>query len=88
MAFRKKIYRSIDELQTDLDVWIRIQRATVPSGPLVLWQNPDSDLSWRTPTGKGKTHGGMTTGDNQSVQTANTVCPINSQLMQVSGISA
>jgi hypothetical protein len=23
VAFRKKVYRSIDELQTDLDLWIR-----------------------------------------------------------------
>ena len=23
VAFRKKVYRSIDELQTDLDLWVR-----------------------------------------------------------------
>jgi hypothetical protein len=34
VAFRKKIYRTIDELQTDLDAW------TAPSGPLVLRQDP------------------------------------------------
>jgi hypothetical protein len=45
VAFRKKIYRTIDELQADLDAWfVEIQRATAPSGPLVLQQNPDADL--------------------------------------------
>jgi transposase InsO family protein len=39
VAFRKKIYRTIDELQTDLDTWL------TPSRPLVLRQNPDADLS-------------------------------------------
>src|SRR5215472_4172204 len=42
----------------------RIQRAPAPSGSLVLWQDPDADLSWRATTGKGKTHGGMTTRDS------------------------
>ena len=28
----------------------------------------------------------MTTGDSQSVQTANTVCPIKSQLIQIKGL--
>ena len=35
VAVRKKAYRSIDELQADLDT---------TSGTLVLWQNPDADL--------------------------------------------
>src|SRR6516225_7687198 len=42
----------------------RIQRATAPSGALVLRQDPDADLSQRATTGKGKTHGGMTTVDS------------------------
>ena len=65
IAFRKKIYRSIDELQADLDAWLveyNYRRPT--SRPLVLRQDPDADLSRRTTTGKGKTHGGMTTGDS------------------------
>ena len=46
VAFRKKIYRSIDELQTDLDAWItEYKRTTATSGPLVLWQDPHADLS-------------------------------------------
>jgi hypothetical protein len=29
-AFRKKVYRSIDELQADLDGWIREYNETTP----------------------------------------------------------
>ena len=46
VAFRKKIYRTIDELQADLDAWlVEYNRATTSSGPLVLRQDPDADLS-------------------------------------------
>ena len=46
VAFRKKIYRTIDELQSrPRRVDRRIQRATAPSGPLVLWQDANADLS-------------------------------------------
>ena len=40
-AFRKKIYRTIDELQADLDAWLV---EPTPSGPLVHRQDPDADL--------------------------------------------
>ena len=46
VAFRKKIYRTIDELQTDLDAWITEYNEHRPHpGPLVLWQDADADLS-------------------------------------------
>ena len=38
IAFRKKIYHTLDELQAGLT-----------SGPLVLWQDPDADLPGRNP---------------------------------------
>ena len=45
VAFRKKLYRSIDELQADLDAWLaEYNEATPASGPMVLRQNPDADL--------------------------------------------
>ena len=45
VAFRKKIYRSIDELQADLDALDRrLQSAPPTSGPVVLRQDPDADL--------------------------------------------
>jgi transposase InsO family protein len=39
-AFRKKVYRSIDELQADLDLWIREHNEQ-----RVLRQNADADIS-------------------------------------------
>ena len=48
VAFRKKVYRSIDELQSDLDAWLREYNGTASaSGPLVLQQNSDADLLTR-----------------------------------------
>ena len=45
IAFRKKVYRSIDELQVDLDLWVReYNEAETTSRPLVLWQNPNADV--------------------------------------------
>ena len=44
VAFRKRIYGSIAELQEDLDEWIRSYNEQTPSGPLVLGQNPHADL--------------------------------------------
>jgi hypothetical protein len=40
------LYCSIDELQADLDAWIRDYNEAPPSGPLVLRQDPDADLPW------------------------------------------
>src|SRR5215469_15706889 len=60
----------------------RVQLSATTSRPLVLRQDPDADLSRYTTTGKGKTHGGMTTGDSHmGFKTASTVCPIKSQLI-------
>src|SRR5215469_14467150 len=62
----------------------RVQLSATTSRPLVLRQDPDADLSRYTTTGKGKTHGGMTTGDSHmGFKTASTVCPIKSQLIQL-----
>jgi transposase InsO family protein len=44
VAFRKKVYRSIDELQADLDSWIKEYNEARPSGTLVLRKDPDADL--------------------------------------------
>ena len=45
VAFRKKIYRTLEELQADLDGWMAgLQRAATPSRPLVLWQDTDADV--------------------------------------------
>ena len=45
VAFRKKVYRSIDDLQAHLDLWYsRRVRTALASGTLVLWQNADADI--------------------------------------------
>lgn len=45
VAFRKKIFASLNELQTDLDAWLRLyNRATTPPGQMVLWENSDADI--------------------------------------------
>ena len=44
VAFRKKIYRTIEELQTDLDAWVvRVQPPAPSSRALVLQQDSNSD---------------------------------------------
>ena len=43
IAFRKKVYRSIDELQADLDSWIMEYNEARPRDA-VLWTNSDADL--------------------------------------------
>jgi hypothetical protein len=45
VAFRKKIYRTVDELQTDLDGWLIEYNELATSRPLVLRQDADADLS-------------------------------------------
>ena len=47
VAFRKKVYRSIDELQADLDAWIREYNEQ-------RWQNADADLPCRNAMAKEK----------------------------------
>ena len=50
VALRKKVYRSIEALQADLDVWmrdyntVRLQHRANASGALVLWQDTDADV--------------------------------------------
>ena len=43
-AFRKKIYRAIEELQTHLNIWFVVYNQRTTSGPLVLRQDPNADL--------------------------------------------
>src|SRR5215469_14767526 len=45
VAFRKKVYRSIDELQTDLDLWVDQYNEQRPhQGRWWLWQNANANL--------------------------------------------
>jgi hypothetical protein len=51
VAFRKKVYRSIDELQADIKEY---NGARPPPGRLVLWKDPDADLPGCNADGKGE----------------------------------
>jgi transposase InsO family protein len=63
VAFRKKIYRTLDELQADLDHWLQgVQRAAVPPGTLVLWQNAVADVRGQCALGEGENLSGVNPG--------------------------
>jgi hypothetical protein len=47
IAFRKKVYHLLNKLQTGRRMDVRVQRGARASGPLVLRQNADEDLSRR-----------------------------------------
>ena len=67
VAFRKKVYRSIDELQADLDSWIReYNEAAATSGTLVLRQNPDADLPGCHANGEGENDRSLITSDTKT----------------------
>jgi hypothetical protein len=66
VAFRKKIYRSIDELQADLDAWIaEYNRQRSHQGRWCFGKTPMQTFL-RNPLGEGETHGGMNTGNNHN----------------------
>jgi hypothetical protein len=44
VAFRKKIYGSITDLQRDLDDWVKSYRGKAAPGTMVLRQNADADV--------------------------------------------
>jgi hypothetical protein len=63
----KKVYRSIDELQADLDGWIKeYKRGTATSGALVLRQDLDADLLGCNADGEGENDRGLTATDTKT----------------------
>jgi hypothetical protein len=60
VAFRKKVYRSIDELQADLDSWIKEYNEARPQGTLVFRENSDADLPGRNPDDEGENDRSLT----------------------------
>ena len=44
IAFRKKIYESIEMLQNDLDEWLREYKITSAQREILLWENADADI--------------------------------------------
>ena len=85
VAFRKKIYRTIDELQTDLDAWITEYNQHRPhQGRWCFGKTPMQTFLDALSLAKEKLMAARPQATAQSVQTANTVCPIKSQLIQLS----
>ena len=57
VAFRKKVYRSIDELQADLDAWIKRYNEERPhQGRCCKGQDTDADLQGQPRLSKGETN--------------------------------
>jgi transposase InsO family protein len=60
VAFRKKIYRTLKELQTDLDGWIEEYNEQRPhTRAVVLWQDPDADVLGQCVVGEGENLSGL-----------------------------
>ena len=67
MAFRKKIYQTIDELQTDLDAWITEYNQHRPhQGRWCFGKTPMQTFLDALPLAKEKLMAVMTTGDKPS----------------------
>jgi hypothetical protein len=49
VTFRKKIYKILEELQADLDAWIKLYNEQRPSGQMVLRQDSDADIDRQSP---------------------------------------
>jgi transposase InsO family protein len=66
VTFRKKLYNTIDELQADLDQWLKpYNRTATPSKPMVLRQDTDANLYRQRAPGQGEDVGGVSGGSNQ-----------------------
>jgi hypothetical protein len=45
IAFRKKIYHSLEELQRDVDEWLAVYNHQRPhKWAILLWQNSDANI--------------------------------------------
>ena len=54
VAFRKKVYRSTDDLQADLDAWIKDYNVERPHQDVGASAKPDADIPGCTPMTKEK----------------------------------
>jgi hypothetical protein len=61
VAFRRKLYTTLDELQADLDAWLReYNGAAAAPGPLMLREDADADLQGKPRVGEGEDAGRVT----------------------------
>ena len=87
IAFRKKIYRTLDELQADLDAWL-VDSNEVRShqGRWCFGKTPMQTFLDALPLAKEKLIAARPLSTDTSAQTANTVCQIKSQPIQIKGV--
>jgi hypothetical protein len=72
VTFRKKLYKTTEELQADLDQRLKLYNEERPrSGPMVLRQDADADLHRQYPVSQrkdvGGVSGGITTTDDENL---------------------
>jgi hypothetical protein len=82
VAFRKKVYRSIDELQDDLDPWIcEYNESQLHQGRWCFGTNADANLPGCNANGEGENERRLTTSDikTRSLNQAN-ICQIELRL--------
>jgi hypothetical protein len=79
IAFRKKVYRSIDELQVDLDSWIKERPH---QGRWCLGKNPDADLPGCDANSEGENDRSLIT-SNTKTRPLNQASPVEFQLIQI-----
>ena len=67
VAFRKKVYRSTDELQADLDAWIKEYNEARPhQGRWCFGKTPDADLLGCNANDEGENDRGLTATDTKT----------------------
>jgi hypothetical protein len=63
VTFRKKLYKTIEELRADLDQRLKLHNEERPrSGPMVLRPDADADLHRQYPVSQRKDVGGVSGG--------------------------
>ena len=72
VTFRKKLYKTIEELQADLDQWLKLyNEERTHQGRWCYGKNADADLYRQRPIGQrqdtGGVSGGLTTTDDQDL---------------------
>jgi hypothetical protein len=80
-AFRKKLYRSLDELQAELDAWVRECEATART--LVLGQNADANFPRCDAHPEGKDDPCLRTSETEPDCSGSIICQTESQLIKI-----
>jgi len=88
VAFRKKIYRAIEELQDDLDAWVFDYNERRPhQGRWCFGKTPCGTFLDALPLAKEKLMAARQRTTATTAQTANTACQVKSQLIHMMSIS-